>query len=336
MSPWNDEWLELTKEDPLDPDLPICDAHHHLYEKPTGRYLFEEFLADIRGGHRIVKSVFVECQTNYRKGGPEEMQPVGETEFVQGVNARSTSGQSGETNMCAGIVGAANLALGKAVEPVLEAHIEAGKGSFRGIRHQTCWDPHPSVLNQDKLVPPKLLLDSKFREGIACLQKLGLSYDAWCFFHQLMEVVDLARAFPDLNIIMEHTGGPIRVGYEEKYDEVLQQWKQGIAALGTCPNVSIKLGAIGSSPSRRYAFGWDKRATPPDSTELAEVMSPYFLECIEQFGADRCMFESNFPADKPSYSYNVIWNTFKRITKSFSSDERAALFRDTASRVYRI
>lgn len=317
MTSWNEEWLRLTKEDPIDPGLPICDSHHHLHDNSSGRYMFDEFLEDTRAGHRIVKTVFVECHSMYRKSGPEEMRPVGETEFVQAVNTRSASGQSGETNICAGMVGFADLTLGKAVEPVLEAHIAAGKGIFRGIRHQTTWDPNPTVLNPSRIAPPKLLLDSTFREGIACLQQLGLSYDAWCYFHQLMELVDLARAYPDLTIILEHTGGPIRVGYAEKYDEVLREWKRGIAALATCPNVSIKLGAIGSNPHRRYAFGWDKRATPPHSVELAEVMAPYFLECIEQFGVNRCMFASNFPADKVSYSYTVIWNTFKRITKAF-------------------
>lgn len=336
MALWNDAWVKLTKEDPIDPDLPICDAHHHLFDEPNVQYLFDEFLADISGGHRIVKTVFCECKSHYRKSGPEEMKPVGQTEFVQSVNAQSAKGETGETKMCAGIVGFANLTLGDAVQPVLEAHIEAGKGIFRGIRHQVTWDPNPAISNPQKRVPPHMLLDSKFREGIACVQKLGLSFDAWCYFHQLMELVDLARTFPDLNIVLEHIGGPIRVGYEEKYDEVLQEWKGALDALAACPNVSIKLGGMGSQPPRRYAFGWDKRPVPPNSAELAEVMSPYFFACIERMGVNRCMFESNFPIDKLSYSYTVLWNAFKRITKAFSHDERAALFHDTASRVYRL
>jgi L-fuconolactonase len=334
--PWNDAWLKLTNEDPLDPDLPICDAHHHLYDDPSRQYLFDEFLEDIRGGHRIVKTVFVEGHTHYRKSGPEEMKPVGETEFVQSVNARSAKGESGETNMCAGIVGFADLTRGEAIQPVLEAHIEAGKGIFKGVRYQTTWDPNPAISHPKKAERPGLASDPKFREGIACLQKSGLSYDAWCYFHQMTELADLARAFPDLNIILEHIGGPLRVGYEDKYDEVLREWKRGLDALATCPNASIKLGGIGSQPHRRYAFGWDKHPTPPNSAELAEVMSPYFLACIERLGVNRCMFESDFPSDKPSYSYTIIWNAFKRITKAFSPDERAALFHDTASRVYRL
>jgi len=337
MAPWNEAWAKLTKEDPIDPDLAICDAHHHLYDDPNKQYLSDDFLEDIRGGHHIVKTVYIECQAHYRKSGPEEMKSIGETEYVQSVNARSAKGEFGGTIMCAGMVGFVDLTLGKAAQPVLEAHIAAGKGIFKGVRHQATWDPNPAISNPKKKAPPHLLLDPKFREGIGCVQKLGLSFDAWCYFHQIMELVDLARTFPGLNIILEHIGGPIRVfGYEEKYDEVLQEWKRGLGELATCPNVSIKLGGIGSQPARRYAFGWDKRPTPPNSAELAEVMSPYFFACIERMGVNRCMFESNFPVDKLSYSYTVMWNAFKRITKNFSHDERVALFHDTASRVYQL
>jgi len=315
-------------EDPIDPDLPICDTHYHLWDRPNDRYLLEELLQDTGGGHHIVKTVFVDCRFMYRKSGPQEMQPVGETEFVQ----QSASGQYGMTTIAAGIVSFADLTLGTAVTPVLEAHIEAGKSRFRGIRHMSAWDASGDTRFQ--MHTPKLLLDPKFREGFACLQKYDLSFDAWMYHPQLMELVDLARAFPDIPIILDHVGGPLGIGpYAEKREEVFQEWKHKIAALATCPNVVVKLGGLGQPT---FGFGWHEWATPPSSAELAEAMAPYYHWCIEQFGVDRCMFESNFPVDKISYSYTVLWNAFKRISKDFSPEDRAALFHDTAVKVYRL
>lgn len=335
----HESWLKLTIEDPIEPHLPICDPHHHLWQRTnlTGsfpsRYLLEDLLQDIEGGHRIVQTVFVECRSMYRKDGPEEMRPVGETEFVQGIADQSASGQYGTTRVAAGIVGHANLSLGDAVESVLEAHIAASSNRFRGIRHSSTWDASTEV--GAYMNPPKgLLLDSKFRQGFSCLQKYGLSFDAWLYHPQLMELADLAKAFPNVTIIVDHIGGLIGIGpYAGKREEVFHQWESGITALAACPNVVVKLGGLGMSLS---GFGWNERATPPGSTELAEVMAPYYYTCIKQFGANRCMFESNFPVDKMSYSYTVMWNAFKLITKDFSPEDRAALFHDTAVRVYRL
>ena len=332
-------WLKLTAEDPIEPDLPICDPHHHLWhrpdmpDRPGSRYLLEDLLQDTGGGHRIVQTVFVECRSMYRKGGSQEMRPVGETEFVQGIAAQSASGQYGTTRVAAGIVGHADLTLGAAVAPVLEAHIAASSNRFRGIRHSSTWDASTDV--RSSMSPPRgLLLDSRFREGFACLQKYGLSFDAWLYHPQLTELADLARAFPNVPIIVDHIGGLLGIGpYAGKREEVFQEWKRGIAALATCPNVVVKLGGLGMP---LCGFGWNERATPPNSIELAEAMAPYYHSCIEQFGANRCMFESNFPVDKVSYSYTVMWNAFKRISKDFSPENRAALFYDTAVRVYRL
>ncbi len=328
-----DAWLTLTIEDPMDSNLPICDPHHHLWDRPNDRYLLEELLQDIRGGHNIVQTVFVEGKSMYRGDGPLEMQPVGETECVQGIAAQSASGQYGMTTVAAGIVGFANLTLGAAVVPVLEAHIAAGRNRFRGIRHISSWDASTDIVSSRN--PPKgLLLDPKFREGFAYLQKYGLSFDAWLYHPQLMELVDLARAFPDTSIILDHVGGPLGIGpYAGKREEVFQEWKRGIATLATCPNVVAKLGGLGI---QICGFGWHERATPPNSAELAEAMAPYYHWCIGQFGVDRCMFESNFPVDKTSYSYTVLWNAFKRIAEGFSSEDRGAMFHDTAVKVYRL
>jgi len=334
-----EEWLKLTVEEPIDPDLPICDPHHHLWdrpntpERPGSRYLLEELLQDTGGGHNIVQTVFVECRSMYRKDGPSEMQPVGETEFVQGIAAQSTSGQYGATLVAAGIVSFADLTLGVAVAPVLEAHIAASQNRFRGIRHSSAWDASSEITSYRN--PPRgLLLDSKFREGFAYLQKYNLSFDAWLYHPQIIELVDLARAFPDTSIVLDHIGGPLGIGpYAGKREEVFQEWKSSIATLATCPNVVVKLGGLGMPIC---GFGWHERATPPSSTELAEAMATYYLWCIGQFGVGRCMFESNFPVDKQSCSYTVMWNAFKRISRDFSLNDRAALFHDTAVKVYRL
>ncbi|MFC1957539.1 amidohydrolase family protein [Chloroflexota bacterium] len=327
------ERLALTIEDPIDPDLPICDPHHHLWDRPNDRYLLEEFLQDTGRGHHIVETVFIEVRSMYREDGPLEIRPMGETEFVQSITNQSASGQYGTTAVAAGIVGFADLTLGAAVAPVLEAHIAAGRGRFRGIRNSSVW--HARKIFRSYRNPPKgLLLDPRFREGFAYLRKYGLSFDAWLNHTQLMELVDLARAFPDIPIILDHIGGPLGIGpYAEKREDVFKEWRRRIATLATCPNVAVKLGGFGMP---RFGFGWHEWDTPPTSAELAEVIAPYFNWCIEQFGTDRCMFESNFPVDKISYSYTVIWNAFKRISKGLSPEERHCLFHDTAARVYQL
>jgi L-fuconolactonase len=342
----HEAWLSLTKEEPLEPVIPICDPHHHLWDypdsfpesrvresaRPIRHYLLEHLLKDIGGGHNIVQTVFIECGSMYRKDGPLEMQPVGQTEFVQGIAAQSASGQYGNTAVAAGIVGFADLMLGSAVAPVLEAHIAASRNRFRGIRFTTTWNASSDI--SSRVNTPNLLSDPKLREGFAQLRKYNLSFDAWLYFPQLPGLVDLARAFPDTTIILNHIGGPMGVGpYAGKREEVFREWKQGIAALSACPNVVVKLGGMGMP---RTGFGWHAMPKPPDSAVLAKDMAPYYIWCIEKFGTKRCMFESNFPVDRTSYSYTVIWNAFKRLAKNFSPTERADLFHDTAARVYRL
>jgi predicted TIM-barrel fold metal-dependent hydrolase len=339
MAPLENVLTVEIKEEILDPDLPICDPHHHLWDRPgvrirTGsRYLLGELLEDINSGHNITQTVFIECMSMYRQDGPPEMKPVGETEFVQGIAAQSASGTYGPTRVAAGIVGHANLTLGKAVGQVLEAHLEAGENRFRGIRHSVASDSSGTILSYMN-PPPGLLLDSRFREGFRLLHRYGLSFDAWLYHPQITELADLARAFPETPIILDHIGGVLGIGpYTGKREEVFQHWKKGISDLSTCPNVVVKLGGLGMP---LCGFDWSEQETPPDSVVLAESMAPYFYWCIECFGVDRCMFESNFPVDKVSYSYGVMWNAFKRFCKGFSAAEKAALFHDTAMRIYRL
>ena len=333
MTTDHEAWLALTEEEAIEPGLPILDPHHHLWDRPDNRFLLDELTADLSGGHRVVQTVFVECHSMYRKGGPPEMAAVGETEFVQGVAAQSASGQYGDTAVAAGIVSGADLTLGNAVAPVLEAHMAASGNRFRGIRFSLAWDASPEI-TPATVRTKGLLSDAKVRQGLACLGQRGLSFDALVYHPQLTELVELANAFPDLTIILNHIGRPLGTGpYAGRRDEVFENWKKGITAIAACPNVVVKVGGLGNTIS---GFDWHQRSLPPTSTELAKTMEPYYLFCIEQFGVNRCMFESNFPVDKASYSYTVLWNAFKRMTRDFSKGELAALFHDTAAKAYRL
>ena len=333
------DWLALTQEPTLEPELPICDPHHHFWDFrperiPYQRYLLHELAADINSGHNVRSTVFIEARAMYRPDGPEEMRPVGEVEFVQGLAAASASGLYGPSRAAAAIVGHANLNLGEKVKPVLEALQAASPNRFRGIRHSVTWDPHPEVENTAAHKMEGQLSSDNFRTGARALARMGLSLEGWLYFPQLLELADFARAVPDLTIILNHIGGLMRVGpYANRDDEVLASWRRGIAAVAACPNVNIKLGGIGMP---RTGFDWHARNKPIGSEELSQSMAPFMNYCIEQFGPDRCMFESNFPVDKVAYSYNVLYNAFKRLSREYSPDERAAMFHDTAVRVYRI
>jgi L-fuconolactonase len=333
------DWLALTQEPTLEPELPICDSHHHFWDFnlkniPYQRYLLHELAADINSGHNVRSTVFVETRAMYRTDGPVEMRSVGEVEFVQGLAAASASGLYGPGRAAAAIVGYANLNLAVRVEPVLEALRAASPNRFRGIRYSVTWDPHPEITGPFGYGPEGQLASDTFRDGARVLARRGLSFDGWLYFPQLPELAAFAKAVPGLTIILNHMGGLIRVGpYANRDEEVLATWRRGIAAVAACPNVYVKLGGLGIP---RTGFGWHSRGTPVGSEELATTMAPFMTYCIEQFGPSRCMFESNFPVDKVSYSYNVVYNAFKRLSKGYSGAERAAMFHDTAARIYRI
>jgi L-fuconolactonase len=333
------DWLALTVEPALEPELPICDPHHHFWDFRTGRipyqrYLLHELVADIQSGHNVRSTVFIEARAMYRPDGPEEMRPVGEVEFVQGLAAASASGLYGPVRAAAAIVGHANLNLGERVAPVLDALRVASPNRFRGIRHSVTWDPHPEVENTAAHRIQGQLANEQFRAGARVLARMSLSLEAWLYFPQLPELAAFARAVPELTIVLNHIGGLLRVGpYANRDDEVLATWRRGIAAVAACPNVYVKLGGIGMP---RTGFDWAARGTPIGSEELAASMAPLMTYCIDQFGPRRSMFESNFPVDKVSYSYGVMYNAFKRLSKGYSAAERAAMFHDTAARVYRV
>ncbi len=322
--PVRPQWLALRNEPVLDPGLPIVDTHHHLMELLGHRYMLDEFLADARSGHRLVASVFVECRVSYRSSGPDHLKSLGETAFASRVVSRPE-------RVCAGIVGNVDLRLGGRARDVLEMHVAAGNGRFRGIRNASAW--HKDGLKATGANPPPgLLLDPIFRAGFATLAPLGLVFDAWLLHTQLEELIDLARAFPDTVIVCDHVGGPATFGpYAGKRDEVFAAWSRSMRELARCPNVRVKLGGLGTHV---LGFDFPLRDEPPSSLELASAWRPYIELCLDAFGVDRAMFESNFPVDKGTCSWVVLWNAFKRLTSGFSPDERRALFSGTACKVY--
>lgn len=321
-------------EEILEPDLPICDPHHHLWDFPGSRYLIEELNADTGAGHRVESTVFVECTAFYRADSAQALRPVGETEFVNGVAAMSASGRYGDMRACEGIVGRADLSLGAAVDEVLAAHVRAGGGRFRGVRDTGAWDPSDDVRNGHTNPPKGLYGSAKFREGYARLAAFDLSFEAWQFHPQIPEVTDLARAFPETPLMLDHVGGILGIGpYAGRRHEEFARWKADISELAKCPNVSVKLGGLGMAIC---GFDFHKREVPASSAELADAWRPYIETCIEVFGPQRSMFESNFPVDRVSCDYATLWNALKRLASGASVDEKAMLFKDTARKFYRL
>jgi predicted TIM-barrel fold metal-dependent hydrolase len=332
--PINPAWLDRLHEDILEPDIPIIDAHHHLMDRPQYHYLLPEFLADVSTGHNIRATIFVQASAMYRADGPVELRTVGETEFVNGCAAMSASGLYGPARACAGIVGHVDLLLGDRAKPVLEAHIAAGNGRFRGIRHSAARDPSPEVRTTSAIPPEGLMADPAFRRGFSALGQLGLSFDAWVYHPQVHEVLDLARAFPGTTIILDHLGGPAGVGpYSERRAEVFATWKASLSELARCENVFVKMGGLAM---RLSGFDFPARELPPSSEALATSFRPYVETAVELFDPGRCMFESNFPIDKGGCSYPVLWNAFKRIVACASLEDKRAMFFGAAARAYRI
>lgn len=328
------QWRALLREEILEPELSIVDPHHHLWERPGNRYLVDDYLADVRSGHDIRASVFVECGAFYRKTGPVEIASVGEVESVAAMTATAASG-AGSASICAGIVGYADISVGAEVARVLDAQIAAGGGRFRGIRVTTKRDADEDLNNGRYLVPAGLMRDPDFRAGFATLAPRKLSFDAMIYHPQLPELAELARAFPDTTVVLNHIGGLIAHTrtYLARKDAAIVQWRAGITELARCPNVYVKLGGLGMP---YLGLGLDKLEAPAPSERLALAWGPLFEHCIEQFSPARCMFESNFPPDRETVSYPVIWNAFKRIAAKYSADEKRALFYGAAAKAYRL
>jgi L-fuconolactonase len=340
------------REEVLEPDIEIVDPHHHLWDsqvnvadlKPprhpfgyvvrvTPRYMFDELMSDVSAGHNVRATVFMQCGAMYRAGGPDHLRVVGETEFVNGIAAMSASGRYGDARLCAAIVGTCDLRLGASVEQVLDAQLLAGGGRFRGIRQGGSWNADPGVLGRRSPGAGGLYRTAGFREGFAKLAKFGLSFDSWMLEPQIEDLTDLAKEFPETPVILDHVGTPLGIAsYAGLRDERFPIWRSKIRALAELPNTYVKLGGLGMPHPGFDSFMATPRAS---SAQLANEWRPYIVSCIEAFGVDRCMFESNFPVDRCSCSYVTLWNAFKLITADASPDEKAALFASTATKVYR-
>ena len=332
------DWLKLIDEEVIRPEIPIIDPHHHLWpstfsansEFVSNRYLLEDLWEDTERGHKIVKTVFVECGQGYYDDGPEEMKPVGETEFVVSVSKEASLDNS--KAQIGGIVSFADMMLGSSVKEVLEAHQEKGKGLFKGIRHAAGWDKSNQIRNSHTNPIEHIYLNNTFQKGVEELSNLNLTFDAWHYHNQITELTSLANNFPDLVIIHDHFGGPLGIGpYTNMREEIFHQWKEDISELSLCKNVFMKLGGLAMPIN---GWNWHKRNIPASSNEIVEYHSPYYLHAIKEFGTNRCMFESNFPVDKQSMSYLVLWNGFKKISRIFSDLEISDLFFETAKKVY--
>ena len=327
------DWLTLVQEEILEPERPIVDPHHHLWHHPgLPVYEMENLWIDTQNGHNIEKTVFMECGTDYRTDGPEELQSLGEVEFVT-AEARKSRGQGRGKPELAALVSHIDLRIGDRLGDVISQHEEMSEGLFRGVRHAGAHDDEPALLIPPS-APADLYADADFRKGVAELGRRGYSYDTWHYHHQNRAFTELARAVPDTTLVLDHFGTPLGVGrYAGKRDEIFVQWKEDIAELAKCPNVVAKIGGLAMPDN---GFGWFGRDLPASSDELVEAQARYYHHTIECFTPARCMFESNFPVDKLSVSYPVLWNAFKKIAKDFSEDEKENLFRGTATRIYRL
>jgi len=332
-TPGTAEWLAQVTETIIDPEQEIVDPHHHLWRRNSFNYVLDDLWADTQTGHKIQKTVFIECRANYRDSGPEHLRCVGETEFVAEIAQASQQGGPDKAAISA-IVAHADLMLGDDVDEVLDAHEAAGKGLFRGIRHAGARDPNPQALTIPGRSVEGLYGRSDFQRGVRCLGARGLTYDTWHYHHQNSNFADLARAIPETTMILDHFGTPLGVGvYADKREEIFEQWCKDITEIAECPNVVAKLGGLAMPDN---GFGWHTQPQPATSDELVVAQQQYYLHAIDAFGPERCMFESNFPVDKMSISYPILWNALKKIAAQFNADERQAMFYRTATRVYRL
>ena len=331
-------WLALTEETAIEPELEIVDAHHHLWDVETryGRYDLDDLLTDTEAGHRVVQTVFIDCGSNYRPDGPRHLRPLGETEYVaaeaEASEQRAAAGGGGA--VIAAIVGHADLTLGADVGEVLTAHVELAGGRYRGIRHTGARAEDPTVPASRTEPPAGLYGTESFREGARTLAAMGLSFEAWQYHHQLGEVAELARAVPELTVVINHLGGPLGVGRAaDRRSEVFEVLRTGLTEVATCPNAVLKLGGIGMS---RLGAPWAGRDRPPTSDEVVAEWGELLRWSIDTFGPARCLFESNYPVDGETIGYVVLWNAFKKVSSGYDRAERADLFAGTARRVYRL
>jgi L-fuconolactonase len=321
-------------EEILEPDRRIIDAHHHLIDAPGHRYAIDDYAADCARGHDVRASVYIEVRQKYLEDGPEHLRPVGETAFVASVAEMAEQGTYDGRRLCAGIVGYADLAIGDRVAEVLDAHVEAAGGRFKGIRRGVYWDSDPAVYNHVSVRPPRgLMLDAEFQRGFGQLGPRNLSFDAVLFHPQLTELAQLAGRFPETTIIVNHLGFRLGVGdHTRNRGETDRRWRRDLAALAEHPNVMVKIGGLGM---RIWGFEIPE-GERPGSVVLAEHWRPYFEAGLEIFGAGRVILESNYPVDAQTTTFTTLWNALKRLTKDLSDDEKHRLYWRNANKAYRL
>ncbi|WP_321792475.1 amidohydrolase family protein [Burkholderia pyrrocinia] len=319
----------------LDPDLPIIDSAHHLFDRPALRYLLDDYVEDANAGHRIVASVYVETLAFARTFGAEMLRPLGEIEFANGVAAMSASGVYGDCRVCAAIVGYADLRYGSAIAELLDRATDIAPERFRGIRQLCIEDDCEALFRYVTNPPPRgIMKHPEFRAGFRELASRGLTFDSAVFHHQLGDVGELADAFPNTPIVLNHLGQAMGMEMDAAgRAEVFKRWRDEVRELARRPNVSCKVGGLGLP---FWGFGFETRSIAPTYLELAEVWKPYIETVIEAFGVDRCMMESNYPPDGRTCGFVPLWNALKHSVHGASANEKAALFHDTAARVYRI
>lgn len=325
-APGTQQWLDLAREEVIDPDRPIIDPHHHLWPAGEGLpYGLDQLHADADDGHRIVRTVFVQCGAAQDHSLPDHLAPLGETRFVAAESARDPG------HLIGGIVAHADLRRGD-LDVILDMHAESGGDLFKGIRHALASAEHPEHLTIAGRAPRDLAHDPSFRRGLARLGERGLTYDSWHYHYQNVDFLALARAVPGTTMVLDHFGTPLGVGpYAARRDEIFETWRADISAIAACPNTVAKIGGMAMVDN---GYGWDRADRPPSSDEFVAAQRDWYLHTIDAFGPDRCMFESNFPMDRMSLSYRTLWNAFKKIAAGYSDHEKSALFHDTAARVY--
>jgi predicted TIM-barrel fold metal-dependent hydrolase len=330
VHPVDEQWLALGKEAPIDPEIDIVDSHMHLWDFSNPPYYADSYICDAQSAG-ISSSVYVDCTMAYREDGPAALVPVGEVEFACEQGKSSVR----DVGVAAGIIGWADLTLGKDVGPVLDALEIAGNGHFRGVRTRATYDPDPAAGYGAMGVGPGLMLRDDFRQGVEQLYARGHVLDLYAFHTQLHEVADLAQAFLDLPIILNHIGGPLGIGhYADIGDQVFADWKEGIAKVASCPNVSVKIG--GFAISRIAIVPMQKRERPFSSLEIAAICKPWVDHCLVAFGAQRCMFGSNFPVDKVAMPMLTLVNAMKHLTEHLPVSDRKDFFASNARRIYKI
>jgi predicted TIM-barrel fold metal-dependent hydrolase len=338
IPPVSQQWLSQVVEEILEPERSIIDPHHHLWKRGLGfDYLLDELWRDTGSGHNINKTVFMECHAFYDRDVPDHLRSLGETRTIAELCRQSAANQQGNPPV-AGLVGHVDLTLAgesaTLLREVIEQHQQAGQGYLRGFRHAGAFDKNADLFFISPRGPSYLYGKEPFRKGLQVLADLGLTYDTWHYHHQNQDFCELAQAVPDCTMVLDHFGTPLGVGvYAGCRDEIFQQWKEDIRAISRCPNVYAKLGGLAMPDN---GFGWHTGQRPPTSDEFVARQRRYYLHTIDCFGPERCMFESNFPMDRYSISYPVLWNGFKKMAAGFSEPEKHALFYRTAERVYRL